>query len=177
MLPPTRALVTSTRGDTPVTVTDSSSPPTAMARLRVMVVPTCTSRPERSTLRNPASRATTRYVPGTSCEAEYAPSALLVTSRLTPVASLVMESDTPGSMAPCSSVTRPLICAVPCWAWAGAAANEMSRAADNTRNRRMATSCRNRHSTTNFRDECYTRTHLRAAHSFLARQQQVDRRS
>ena len=59
--------------------------------------------------------------------------ALLVTSRKTPVASLVTTIEAPGRMAPCSSVTLPLIWAVPCCAAADAAKSiAVTRIADAT---------------------------------------------
>jgi hypothetical protein len=56
-LPPTVALVVSTSGDWPVTVTLSSMPPTGSERSIVSVVPTSSTRWLRSMVRNPVSLA------------------------------------------------------------------------------------------------------------------------
>src|SRR5690606_8872433 len=99
----------STTGDSPDTVTVSSSAETSSCALAVVFEPTCTGTVSRSTVLKPDSSYRIVYMPGSRPtnwnEPVSAVTVVCDSSRLPPVS--VMTA--PGSTAPDVSVTRPLI--------------------------------------------------------------------
>ena len=127
MLPPTSLEVTSTSGDSPVTVTCSSTPPTSSRTSTDVVSPTDTRMSRCVYFLKPGSPADISYGPGRMPLMKNVPSALLSVSRKLPVSWLRTTTTTPGRTARCWSTTRPRISAVPCCARTGARKNPNSR--------------------------------------------------
>src|SRR5882672_1024735 len=125
-------LCTSTSGDAPVTVIDSSSWPIESSALTVAVNVTGRVMPSRLTLRNPVSVNATVYSPGRRSAILYVP-ALSVTALRDPSMSAELDASTvtPGSTAPDASFTTPAM--VPLEPCAHAAADTSTRQLDMTK--------------------------------------------
>ena len=136
-LPPTCAEVRSTSGDSPVTVSDSSSAPICSARSICTVGPTCRTMFSVMSSRKPASRAVRVYGPGCRLASEYSPPGPVMVSRKVPVSSWVARTVAPGSTPPCSSETTPRIADVPCAKVGAAMAHDSPRASVDTTIARM----------------------------------------
>ena len=95
-------------GESPLTVTASFTPPTAMTGLTSSVLPSSRFTSGFSAVENPVSSNRTLYRPGSRSSRRYTPSLPLTTVYTLPVCLLVMETVTPGSTAPVSSLTMPV---------------------------------------------------------------------
>ena len=116
MWPPICFDVVSTSGDSALTVTACSMPPTSswtsiagLADFDADVVALIPLEPD--------SCAAIWYSPGVSALMKNEPSAPLTTSRNWPVASFFATTVTPGSTALCASTMRPRSSPVPCCAY------------------------------------------------------------
>jgi hypothetical protein len=116
MLPPISFDVTSTSGDSAVTVRVSSIPPTSIVTSMLAVRPTSSWRSRRLNFLKPCRAAVTSYRPGTRAVAMKAPLSPDDVSRTIPVSWLRTVTVTPGIADPCASTTRPRTSDVPCCA-------------------------------------------------------------
>ena len=126
-LPPTCAETRSTCGDSPVTVTDSSTAPIRSVSSTCTVGPTTRTMFSVMSSRKPGSRAVSVYGPGGRLAREYSPSGPATVSRNVPVSSCVATIVVPGSTPPCSSTTTPRIADVPCATASAVAAHASPR--------------------------------------------------
>src|SRR5688572_25281444 len=117
------AVVVSTTGELPVTVTVSATVATLRERSSGTVAPTCTMTFSRMTVRKPCNSTFTEYTPGWSEGKRLTPPPS-VTPVIVPATStgLVRVTLTPGTAPPCASVTRTRIEPVCTWACTGSAA-------------------------------------------------------
>jgi len=106
MLLPRLESLTFSSGASPVTVTDSCTPDTAICRFTTACCPT-RSVIVRAIDAKPVSSAVILYVP-TRIGSRNPPAASVTASKLLPFASLTARTTTPGSAPPVSSVTVPL---------------------------------------------------------------------
>src|SRR3990172_12629534 len=121
---------TSTTGDSPVTVTVSSSVPTDRSAFTCAENEPDSSMPTRRTVENPGSANVTVYTPGGSASMRYWPVLPETTDRTFSMrAGLAASTVTPGSTAPDASFTTPAM--DPC---ADAAAGIRTHAAATTTN-------------------------------------------
>ncbi len=108
----TLTLWTSTTGDWPVTVIVSSSVPTVSSALTVATNVPVSSTPSRLTVLKPGNENVTEYEPGRRSTTRYCPVASVVTDRTFSIrAGLAASTITPGSTAPDTSLTTPVIAA------------------------------------------------------------------
>ena len=114
MTMPSVACEVSTSGASPVTVTASSTAPTAIVTSTRAVSLTRTVMPSRVVVLNPGSVALTLYRPGASSGTAKKPSAPVTTTRVWVVPWLTTSTVTPGTTAPVSSLTTPVIPPVAC---------------------------------------------------------------
>ena len=98
----------STTGDSPVTVTVSSSAPTFISAFTGAVNPVVSSMPSRLMTLNPASVNVTVYTPGLRSTILYWPLSSVIAARARSIsAGLLASTVTPGSTAPVASFTTP----------------------------------------------------------------------
>src|SRR6266853_4241282 len=102
----------STRGVSPVTVTDSSTAPPRMSTFTAMTPEPDTARSSRFTVENPGSENVNAYVPGRRSVTRYWPVPSLTTVRVFSMsAGLEISTLTPGRTAAEASRTTPAIVA------------------------------------------------------------------
>ena len=106
MTPPVDALVVSISGDWPVTVMLSSRAPISSVTSSPTNACVLMTTPLRSKVLNPCTETRTVYDAGSTAGNEYSPTLLVTVSRVTPLASLVRVTVTPG-MTLCASFTIP----------------------------------------------------------------------
>jgi len=108
----TRTLCTSTIGDSPVTVTVSSSAPSRSSALTVATNVPLSSMPSRLTVAKPGSENVTEYKPGRRSTTRYCPVSSVTAVRTRSIkAGLAASTVTPGRTAPDVSLTTPVIAA------------------------------------------------------------------
>ena len=121
-------LWTSTSGAAPVTVSDSSRPPTVRSAFTVAVNPPGRSIPSRLNVLKPASVKVTEYVPGRRSMMLYRPWASVTAVRTFSMrVGLAASTDTPGSTPPDESRTRPAMLLFCANAIAGASTEKTTR--------------------------------------------------
>ena len=119
---------TSTVGDSPVTVTVSSTAPTDMSALMVAAKEPLSSMPSRLKALNPVSVKVSEYAPGRRSTIWYTPVLSVVTERTFSMsAGLEASTVTPGNTAPDVSLTTPPIDAC-AWASVGTISRHPTRA-------------------------------------------------
>jgi hypothetical protein len=136
MVMPSVACEVSTSGASPVTVTASSTAPTAIAMSTRAVSLTRTVMPSRVVVLNPESVALTLYCPGASSGTAKKPSAPVVTTRVWVVPWLTTSTVAPGMTAPDASVTMPVMPPVACACAACAATSTASMTSISSLNER-----------------------------------------
>ncbi len=109
MRPPVEDVWVSTLDASPTTVMTSLMPPTFNARSTTASRPTVRTMPRRASVPNPVSVAVTAYGPGGKSVARKCPPSPDTSSRVTPVSSFFTVTVAPGSTAPVSSETVPVI--------------------------------------------------------------------
>ena len=97
-----------------VTVTVSSTAPTSSLTAIVAVSAVCRTSPPRTNVLKPCSAAVSLYGPGTRSFTEKIPLASVTDSADTFVSVLTTATVTPGTTAPCVSVTVPVMLALNC---------------------------------------------------------------
>src|SRR5262245_33142351 len=121
---------TSTTGEAPETVIDSSREPTFRSALMVAVKLVGSSTPSRLNVENPLRVNVTTYVPGLRSTILYCPEPSVSTARVFSIStSLDASTVTPGSTAPDASFTTP---AIALWADAMAGSSTTNAAASAT---------------------------------------------
>src|SRR6185503_2632617 len=105
---PTFVLCMSTTGDAPVTVTDSCSDATCSWPSIVRIWPIARMMPGRLNVWNPESSNVSSYGPDGSDAIEYLPSPSVTVVRTPINDGDLAVTVTPGSTAPCASVTLPV---------------------------------------------------------------------
>ena len=109
----TLTLWTSTIGVCPLTVTVSCSSPTVRSAFTVATNVPVSTMPSRLTVLKPVNENVTAYVPGRKSTTRYCPVASLMTDRTFSIRTgLAASTVTPGSTAPDTSLTTPVI--APC---------------------------------------------------------------
>src|SRR5262249_25653775 len=104
------ACSTSTCGDCPDTVSDSSSVPTFISAFTVTTVSDGTSTPVRVSVVKPESENVNLYGPGRRLSMRYRPWSSVETARTPSISTgLAASTVTPGSTPPDSSLTTPAI--------------------------------------------------------------------
>src|SRR6185503_6714725 len=131
--------VTSTIGDSPVTVTVSDSAAGLSAKWMIAVWSMISTMSGRVSVLKPLNSVDTEYRPGGSDGRRNSPAASVTPVRVRPLSRLRAVIVAPGMIAPLESLTVPLICAF-CAKADGAHAIEMRNAANPTTQLRMPAS-------------------------------------